>query len=159
MTTKATLATLDGDELIATRYLDASPALVWMVFTTPEHLAAFWGGDHATIRPDSVTIDLRVGGTFHLEAVGEDGCSYPLHFRYEVIDPPRLLTFSSPGSGLVTQVRLEPTGAGTTVVIHQRPLPPDLQTEQARTGLTGILEHLATVVAELTTDREGKAHE
>lgn len=156
MTTKAIL---DGDELIATRYLDASPALVWMVFTTPEHLAAFWGGDHATIRPDSVTVDLRVGGTFHLETIGADGCSHPLHFRYEAIDPPTLLTFSSPDSGLVTQVRLEATGGGTTVIVHQRPLPPDLRTEQARTGLTGILERLATVVAELTTDREGEAHE
>lgn len=156
MTTRVTLV---GDELIATRYLDAGPALVWTALTTPEHLAAFWGGDHTAIRPDSVTVDLRVGGTFHLETVGADGCSRPLHFRYEVIDPPALLTFSSPDSGLVTQVRLEPTGAGTTVVIHQRLLPPDLRTEQARTGLAGILEHLATVVAELTTDHEGTAHE
>lgn len=156
MTTKAIL---DGDELIVTRYLNACPALVWTVFTTPEHLAAFWGGDHATIRPESVTVDLRVGGTFHLEAVGADGCSYPLHFRYEVIDPPTLLTFSSPDSGLMTEVRLEPADAGTTVVIHQRRLPPDLQTEQARTGLTGILERLATVVTELGTDRERTTHE
>lgn len=35
--------TLDGDQLIATRYLDAASALVWEVFTTPENLAAFWG--------------------------------------------------------------------------------------------------------------------
>ncbi|MFT4109426.1 SRPBCC family protein [Propionicimonas sp.] len=150
MTTQTTLA---GDELIATRYLDAVPALVWTVFTTPQHLAAFWGGDHAVVRADSVTVDLRVGGSFHLETVGVDGCSYPLRFRYEAIDPPRLLTFSSPDTGLLTQVRLEPTGAGTTVTIHQRRLPPDLQTEQARTGLTGILEHLATLVATLSGRR------
>lgn len=146
MTTRATLA---GDELIATRHVDASPALVWTAFTTPEHLAAFWGGDHATVRPGSVTVDLRVGGTFHLQTIGADGCSHPLHFRYEVVDPPTLLTFSSPGTGLTTEVRLEPTDAGTNVVIHQRRLPPDLQTEQARIGLTGILERLATVVTAL----------
>lgn len=149
MTTKATLT---GAELIATRYVDADPALVWTAFTTPEHLAAFWGGDHATIRPDSVTVDLRVGGAFQLETVGADGCSYPLRFRYEVVDPPRLLVFTSPDSGIVTEVRLEPTGAGTTVVVHQRRLPPDLQSEQARAGLTGILERLAVVVAGSTAD-------
>jgi len=84
--------------------------------------------------------------------VGADGCSYPLRFRYEVVDPPRLLVFTSPDSGIVTEVRLEPTGAGTTVVVHQRRLPPDLQSEQARAGLTGILERLAVVVAGSTAD-------
>ncbi len=115
-------------------------------------LAAFWGGDHATIRPGSVAVDLRVGGTFQLETVGADGCSYPLRFRYGVVDPPRLLAFSAPDSGILTEVRLEPAGAGTTVVVHQRRLPPDLRTEQARTGLSGMLDRLATVVASATTD-------
>jgi hypothetical protein len=39
------------------------------------------------------------------------------------------------------------------VVVHQRRLPPELQTEQARTGLAGILERLADVVRELSGDR------
>lgn len=37
-------ARLDGNQLIATRYVDAEPALVQEAFTTPQHLAAFWGG-------------------------------------------------------------------------------------------------------------------
>ncbi|MCC6311507.1 MAG: SRPBCC domain-containing protein [Trueperaceae bacterium] len=65
-----TRASLAGDELIATRHVAAAPALVGTAFTTPEHLAAFWGGDHATIRPNSVVVDLRVGGAFRLETVG-----------------------------------------------------------------------------------------
>lgn len=156
MTTRATLA---GDELIATRYLDASPARVWAMFTTPEHLAAFWGGDHATIRPDSVVVDLRVGGAFQMETVGADGCSHPLRFRYDVVEPPTLLSFTDPGTGLVTEVCLTPSGGGTTLVVHQRRLPPDLRTEQARAGLAGILERLAVVVAESTADPQGEFHE
>lgn len=148
--------TLDGDQLIASRHLDAEPGLVWEVLTTPEHLAAFWGGRHATIRRHSVTVDLRVGGTFRLETLGTDGCSYPLRFRYEVVDPPRRLVFAEPHTGLMTEIRLQPTGTGTTVAIHQRRLPPDLQTEQARTGLAGILERLDVVVAALTSDRGGR---
>jgi uncharacterized protein YndB with AHSA1/START domain len=147
--------TLNGDQLIAVRYLDAAPWLVWKVFTTPEHLAAFWGGSHAEILRSSVTVDLRVGGIFRLETVGADGCSYPLSFRYEVVDPPERLSFTEPNTGLVTEVRLEPTGTGTTVVVHQRRLPPDLQTEQARAGLAGILEQLSVVVATLASDQEG----
>lgn len=145
--------TLDGDQLIATRYLDAKPALVWDVFTTPEHLAAFWGGDHATVPPDSVAVDLRVGGTFELETRGPDGCSHPLCFRYEVIDPPTRLVLAEPRTSLTTEIRLQPSGGGTRVVVHQRRLPPELQTEQARTGLAGILERLDVVVGELTNDQ------
>ncbi len=137
---------LEGDQLIATRYLDADPRLVWEAFTTPEHLAVFWGGDHATILPDSVTVDLRIGGAFALETLGSDGCSYPLRFRYEEIEPPTRLVLVEPVTGLTTEIRLEPTGSGTTVTVHQRRLPPDLRTEQARTGLAGILERLDVVL-------------
>jgi uncharacterized protein YndB with AHSA1/START domain len=141
---------LDGDQLIATRHLDAEPALVWEVFTTPEHLAAFWGGDHATVPPDSVVVDLRVGGTFELETRGADGSSHPLSFRYEIVDAPTRLVLAEPRTGLTTEVRLQPSGSGTTVVVHQRRLPPELQSEQARDGLAGILERLDAVVRELT---------
>lgn len=146
-------AHLDGDQLIATRYLDAEPALVWEAFTTAEHLAAFWGGHHATVPADSVAVDLRVGGTFELETRGADGSRHPLRFRYDVVDAPTHLVLTEPGTGITTDIQLQPTGRGTTVVVHQRRLPPELQTEQARTGLAGILERLADVVRELSTDR------
>jgi uncharacterized protein YndB with AHSA1/START domain len=144
---------LDGDQLIATRHLDAEPDLVWEVFTTPGHLAAFWGGDHATVSPDSVVLDLRVGGTFELETRGADGSSHPLCFRYEVVDPPTRLVLAEPGTGITTEIRLGPSGrgSGTTLVVHQRRLPPELQTEQARSGLAGILERLDAVVEALTS--------
>lgn len=144
--------TLDGDHLIATRYLDAEPALVWAAFTTPAHLAAFWGGDHATVPPDSVSVDLRVGGTFELVSRGADGSSHPLRFRYDVIDAPTRLVLAEPRTGITTEINFQPTGNGTTVVVHQRRLPPELQTEQARTGLAGILDRLSVVVGELTND-------
>jgi uncharacterized protein YndB with AHSA1/START domain len=145
-------ADLDGDQLIATRHLDAEPALVWEAFTTPEHLAAFWGGHHATVPPDSVGVDLRVGGAFELATEGPDGHRHVLRFRYEVVDPPNRLVLAEPRTGITTEIRLEPdsNGSGTTVVVHQRRLPPELQTEQARTGLAGILDQLDAVVRQLS---------
>ena len=145
--------TLDGGQLIATCHLEAEPALVWEVFTTSQHLAAFWGGDHATVAPDSVAVDLRVGGTFSLETRGPDGSSHSLNFRYEIVDAPTRLVFAEPYTGITTEIRLEATNSGTTVVVHQRRLPPELQTEQARTGLGGILAQLDTVVAALTSNQ------
>ena len=145
--------TLDGDQLIATRYVDAEPALVWEVFTTPQHLAAFWGGDHATVPPDSVAVDLRVGGTFELETLGADGSSHPLCFRYEIVEAPTRLVLAEPRTGVTTEIRLQPSDRGTMVVVHQRRLPPELQTERARTGLAGILERLDAVVGELASNQ------
>jgi len=153
---RSTEVRLDGDQLIARRHVDADLALVWAAFTTPEHLAAFWGGNHAAIRHDSVAVELRVGGTFRLETVGADGCSCPLRFRYDVVEPPTLLVFTEPTTGLVTEVRLTRSGGGATVVIHQRRLPDDLRTEQARAGLAGILDRLDVVLVPLTAHQEGE---
>lgn len=147
---------LDGDQLIATRHLDADPTLVWNVFTTPEHLAAFWGGHHATVPPDSVAVDLRVGGTFELESRNAEGNSHRLRFRYDVIDAPTRLVFTEPRTGITTEICLQPSGCGTTVVVHQRKLPPELQNERARSGLAGILERLDDLVRTLTSDQRSR---
>lgn len=146
-------AVLDGDQLIASRQLGADPELVWTMFTTPAHLAAFWGGDHATVTPESVVVDLRVGGTFELETRGPDGSTHRLSFRYEAIDPPNRLVLTEPRTGLTTAISLRPSAGGTSVTIHQRRLPPELQTEQARAGLAGILRRLGAVADELTDER------
>lgn len=146
-------ARLDGDQLIAHRHIAADQALVWEAFTTPAHLAAFWGGHHATVPPETIAVDLRVGGAFSLETRGPDGSSRRLEFRYEVVEAPSRLVFAEPVSGIATDIRLEPTADGTTVTVHQRRLPPDLRTEQARTGLAGILEQLDDLIRALTDQR------
>lgn len=145
----ATEAHLDGSELIATQCLTAPVDVVWSTFTTPAHVAAFWGGDHATVPAESVRVDLRVGGGFELEtrAVGSGEPGRRLVFRYERIEAPRLLVFSEPASGIRTIVTLEPEGGRTTVTIRQQKLPPELRTEQARIGLAGILDALADLLA------------
>ncbi|WP_370326481.1 SRPBCC domain-containing protein [Euzebya sp.] len=137
---------LDGDELIAIRDLQADVDLVWLAFTTPQHLAAFWGGHHATVRPGSVSVDLRVGGGFELETRGADGTSRRLRFRYDVVEPPTRLSMLEPLTGITTDIRFEPTSTGTRVVVNQRRLPPELQTEHAATGLAGILDRLDTAL-------------
>lgn len=141
---------LDGDQLIATRHFDAEPALVWEAFTTPAHLAAFWGGHHATVAADSVSVDLRVGGTFEVETRGPDGSGRRLSFTYEVIDAPSRLVLAEPRTGLLTEIRLVSERGGTTVTVHQRGLPPELRTAQARAGLAGILDQLGVLLAGLS---------
>ncbi len=90
-----------------------------------------------------MSVDLRVGGFFEIETRGDTGSSTRLRFRYDVVDPPARLVLTEPRSGITTDIRLEATGSGTTVVVHQRRLPPELRTEQAAKGLAGILDRLA----------------
>jgi uncharacterized protein YndB with AHSA1/START domain len=139
----ATESHLTGDELIATRPLEAPIDVVWRALTTPGDLAAFWGGDHATVPPGSVAVDLRVGGSFELETrpVGSHSPGRRLSFRYDVVDPPDLV-LTEPLTGIVTTIRLSADGDRTTITVRQRRLPPELRTDQARGGLAGILDAL-----------------
>ncbi|MDY7089661.1 MAG: SRPBCC domain-containing protein [Actinomycetota bacterium] len=132
-----------GDELIAVRRLAAPPSRVWAAFTTPDGIAAFWGGSHATVPPESVTVDLRAGGEFALDTVGPSA-RRRLRFVYVSVTEPRELVFDEPLTGLRTTVTLRPDGDGTDLTVHQRGLPPSLRTAQADAGLASVLEALAT---------------
>ena len=138
-----TRAELDGDTLIARRLLPAAPHRVWAAFTTPASIAAFWGGSHATVPPESVTVDLRPGGEFALDTRAPDGATRRLRFVYVSLTAPRELVFDEPVTGLRTTVTVQPAEAGTSLTIHQRRLPPELRTKQAADGLDSILDALA----------------
>ena len=138
-----TQAELDGDELIARRSLPAEPERVWTAFTTPASIAAFWGGSHATVPPESVTVDLRPGGEFALDTRAPSGATRRLRFVYVSVTAPHELVFDEPVTGLRTTVTIHPAAEGTNLTVHQRRLPPELQTTQAADGLASILDALA----------------
>jgi uncharacterized protein YndB with AHSA1/START domain len=137
-------ARLQGDQLIAERHLAAPPDRVWTAFTSPAGIAAFWGGSHATVPPESVTVDLRPGGEFALDTQAPNGSVRRLRFSYVSLFPPYELIFDEPGTRLRTTVTMQPAADGTHLTVHQRGLPPELRTAQAAGGLTAILEALAT---------------
>ncbi len=137
------------DHLIAERLLRARPEVVWRALTNPEHLARFWGGHHATVPVDSVSVDLRVGGCFALTTVGPSGAGHRLLFSYTEIDQPRRLAFTEPETGIITGIDLVPQGEHTLLTIRQRRVPPQLVGEAARRGLAGILTKLDELVAGL----------
>lgn len=58
--------------------------------------------------------------------------------------------FTEPVTGIVTRVDLRAEGSQTVVTVHQRRLPPELQTRQAEAGLAAILDRLGELVADLT---------
>lgn len=134
---------LRGDELIAQRHIRAEPERVWAAFTSPASIAAFWGGAHATVPPDSVTVDLCPGGGFALDTRAANGATRRLQFVYVRVAEPYELVFDEPVTGLRTTVTVRPSNGGTDLTIHQRRLPPELRTAQAANGLASILDALA----------------
>ncbi len=136
-------AELRGDELIARRHLAAPPERVWAAFTSPASIAAFWGGSHATVPAESVTVDLRPGAGFALDTRAPDGSTRRLQFVYVRIAAPYELVFDEPATGVRTTVTIRPAGDGTDLTVHQRRLPPELRTARAAGGLASILDALA----------------
>ena len=96
-------------ELIITRKINAPVELVWEVWTTPEHIANWWGPDGFT---NTITkMEVRPEGVWELVMHGPDGTDYPNKsiFRevlplkkivYEHVSEPHILatiTFESQG--------------------------------------------------------------
>lgn len=142
-------AELRGDELIAERHLAAPPERVWAAFTTGASIAAFWGGSHAVVPPESVSVDLRPGGEFGLDTRAPGGAGRRLRFVYVSVTPPHELVFDEPVTGLRTTVTFRAAGDGTDLTVHQRRLPAELRTAQAAQGLDSIIDALE---AHLTQD-------
>ncbi|MEU4620614.1 SRPBCC domain-containing protein [Actinoplanes sp. NPDC023801] len=109
---------LDGDELIARRRLPATPERVWTAFTTPSGIAAFWGGSHATVPPESVAVALRPGGEFALDTRAPGGAARRLRFVYVSVAAPGELVFDEPLTGLRTTVTIRAAGNGSELTVH-----------------------------------------
>ncbi len=94
-------------EITITRVYDAPRELVWKAWTEPERIARWWGKRGWNTPPESVTLDVRPGGTFRLNSISEaDGSEMPLDTVYrEVVAPERLafgdavVTFTDLGDG------------------------------------------------------------
>jgi uncharacterized protein YndB with AHSA1/START domain len=72
-------------QVTVTRLFDAPRKVVFDAWTDPEQVARWWGpgGFHTPV--DSVQIDLRVDGRYHLDMVQDDGgARFPL--RYEIVE-------------------------------------------------------------------------
>lgn len=142
--------------LIVRKVVPAAPSRLFDLWTTPEHLKAWWG-------PESVVctgaeIDLRVGGRYRISNEFSDGTTLWIVGEFEVIAPPHLLVYTwqlEPGrvqSERVT-VKFEPHAAGTEVVVIHERIADDAARRSHTSGWVGCLENLAKFVE--CTVREG----
>jgi uncharacterized protein YndB with AHSA1/START domain len=163
------------DDFVIARMFDAPRALVWKVWTEPEHLAQWWGPKGCTIRV--VKLDVREGGMFHYAMAYQPGQDMWGRFVYREIAPPERMVYVSSFSdaeGGVTRapfpqlrgtfplevlntLTLHEDGGKTTMTVRGRPL--NATEEERKTyrgmfssmqqGFTGTFDQLAAYLAKM----------
>jgi len=159
--------TSSQNAVVIERRLDAPVDLVWQLWTDPEHFAAWYGPDGASI--SIAKMDVRVGGT-RLVCVQMQTPNGPIQMWFtgeyrEVVENERLvytesmsdengkvLTGLPDGHPTTTEVRveLEDVGGRTMMVMTHAGIPGD---SPGAVGWAMALDKLAILVDQMTADQ------
>jgi uncharacterized protein YndB with AHSA1/START domain len=139
----------DTPELEIVRTFDAPAALVFSMWSEPEHFAAWMGPEGFTCRV--VDIDFRIGGAYRALIVSEDtGESWFSGVYREIVPGARLVfTFTwnntGPSAGVETLITLtfEERDGQTVQSFHQAPFLNQERRDSHRGGWTSGFEKLA----------------
>jgi uncharacterized protein YndB with AHSA1/START domain len=136
-------------ELCLTRVIDAPRAAVFEVWTTPEHLAEWWGPTGFTL--PECEMDFREGGAFKFLMRAPSGEDHWLRgvFR-EIVEPERIVfTFAwgnaerATGPVTVVTVTLDEIGGKTKLTLRQTGLESDTSAREHSEGWAQQLDRLA----------------
>jgi uncharacterized protein YndB with AHSA1/START domain len=100
------------------RVVAASPALVFELWTNPEHLRNWWGPKKYEVV--SIDIDLRVGGAYRYVHRAPDGVEHAFHGTYREVGPPRRLVHTTvyegaPDSEAIDSFTFDDVEGGTLI--------------------------------------------
>jgi uncharacterized protein YndB with AHSA1/START domain len=136
-----------------TRTFTASPEAVFDAWVTPRSLAAWWGGSAIVIPLESLSMDVRPGGTWEATMiVGNDVPDFHWRGEYLEVDRPHKLVMTmtdEPGDEReILTVTLTPVEGGTKMVFSQTGghLTPD-QYEGTTVGWQMAFDELDTLLA------------
>ena len=135
--------------LVLERRFAASPQTVYAAWTTPEHIALWWGpnvGDRS-----HAEIDLRLGGHFKILTDAADGDQHEVSGVYREIVPNRKLVFtwawrSTPERESLVTIDIVPDGDGTRLTLTHEQLFDEAARERHVEGWTVALAKLGELV-------------
>ncbi|MEO3430582.1 SRPBCC domain-containing protein [Pelagibius sp. CAU 1746] len=144
--------------LVITRVLDAPRALVFKVWTQPEHLVRWWGPKGFTL-PDC-TVELRPGGAFRCLMRSPEGTDHRMHGAFREIVEPEKVSFTwawvdeegHAGHETLVTVLLEEAGADgaqTKLTLHHAVFESESARDAHNGGWSECMERLAAYVAGL----------
>lgn len=101
-------------ELVISRVLNAPVALVWEVWTQPEHISQWWGPEGFTNTIHKM--EFRPGGEWDFVMHGPDGRDYKNRSVYKEIVPRKRIIFEHvSGPKFMTTVEFEDMGEQTRI--------------------------------------------
>jgi uncharacterized protein YndB with AHSA1/START domain len=141
-----------GEAYVSHRF-EAPPETVFAAWTDPEQVARWWAPQGYEIPPESVHVEPRAGGRFHLDMAEVSG---PARFRYraeiiEFAEPELIVLKGEPIEGTdievtITRVELVPEGGGTRMTVTTGPYTRKAR-EDAQTGWDELVVNLERVLA------------
>jgi uncharacterized protein YndB with AHSA1/START domain len=143
-------------EIAATRVFDAPRDLVFEAWTSPEHVAQWWGPNGFTTTTQ--TMDVRPGGDWIFVMHGPDGTDYKNHIVYrEVVRPERLVYDHVSGPLFTATVVFEAEADKTRIRMQMLFETAELRKRVAEEygaveGLEQTLNHLGEHVAKLAAE-------
>lgn len=143
----------NGSEgILLARVFNALRERVWKEWTEPERFAEWYGGDNAEIPLQTVTLDVRVGGTWRATMfAGPKRREIHWDGKYlEVVEPKLLvLTLSDQGEpyDLITVVLVDLGDGLTEMLFRQRGSMSGPEYERAARGWSSFFDHMAKGLA------------
>jgi uncharacterized protein YndB with AHSA1/START domain len=116
-------------QVVITRTFGVPRQIVFDAWTDPDQVARWWGPDGFHTPPDTVEIDLRVGGRYHLAMVQEEtGAQFPLRYEITELVVPELIVLKHepmPEMGIheptITRIELHDDGGRTRMRLTDGP--------------------------------------
>ncbi len=107
-------------EIQIVRRFDAPRTLVFRAWTTPELVQQWWAGDSGTLV--TAEIDLRPGGRWAFQSIGNDGAASRFSGEYLAVEPDELICYTEtwderPNVVATTSVAFVDHEQGTEVTI------------------------------------------
>jgi uncharacterized protein YndB with AHSA1/START domain len=103
-------------ELLISRLINAPVALVWEVWTNPEHIANWWGPNGFT--NTIIRMDIRPGGEWNLVMHGPDGTNYPNKSIFKDVIVHQKIVFEHFAPKFTSTIKFEEQGDKTFLTWH-----------------------------------------
>ena len=140
------------DSFTITRTFAAPRALVYSMWTTPEHFSTWFGTDAVDVPLDRLSMDVRVGGAWKATMILPDGNTISWVGEYVELDPPSYLALtmtdnpSQPAGDPITVTLTEVDDGTQMVVVQPRHGFSDEQVAATIAGWNGFFDVMATLL-------------
>lgn len=146
----------ESRSLSISRTFQAPIELVWEVWTTPEHIAQWWGPNGFTNTIQKM--DVQEGGEWKLTMHGPDGTNYPNRSIYKEVIPYKKIVFEHFNPHFITTVHFEAIGQTTimnwsALFDSEEMLQTIIKAHKADKGMRENVEKLERYLSNLKTTR------